>query len=223
MFDKVNVKAGVDEVEKSCTLYVSWSWVIPPNTSVSPTCKLFCCGVEQSKLIDRFLFRQQEILTWFDKEVVNFSSPDHDNIFKLFHQNPSNMGNCYFNAVTFRNGDAINRQQPLRFPYEAKNKIFLICVYDGTKMETEVVAVNHARDLSFELAKPKKLFGLFGDDTPMLKNIEGDARQKVLIAKRNGKTTYSMIPKGNEEYYITQALAELNPGDIRIKYLTDFI
>ncbi len=223
MFDKVNVKAGVDEEAKTCTVYVNWSWVIPQDASVPPSCKLFCCGVEQDKLINNFLFRKQEILNWFDKEVVNFSSPDYDNIFRLYHQNPSNMGNCYYNTISFHNGDAVNRQQPLRFPYDAKNKIFLICIYDGEKCEHEIVAVNNAKKLEYELAKPKKLLGLFGDDTPVLKNIGGDSRQKVLIVERNGKTTYSMIPKGYSEYYISKQIAELNPEKVQIKYLTDFI
>ncbi len=221
MFDKLNVKAGVDEDKKTCTIHVNWSWVITPGAAEAPSCKLFCCGVEQDRLINQYLFRKQEILAWFDKEIVNFSSPNYDSIFYQFFQNPSNMGNCYFNTVAFHNGDSVTCQRPLSFSYEAKTKIFLICVYDGEKFETEIVAVKGAEDLSFKIEKPKKLFGFIGDDTPVLKEIEGDARRKVLIVRRGGKTTYSMIPKGYDEFYISKELAE--GGNIQIKYLTDFI
>ena len=221
MFDKVSVKAGVDEEKQTCTIYINWSWVIKPGTAEAPSCRVFCCGVEQDRLINQYLFRKKEILNWFDKEVVNFSSPNYDNIFKLYFQNPSNMGNCYYNTVSFHNGDSVTCQRPLSFSYEAKNKIFLICVYDGEKFEQEVVAVNNAAELSYKIETPKKLFGLIGDDTPMLKEIEGDSRRKVLIVKRGGKTTYSMIPKGYEEFYISKELAD--GGNIQIKYLTDFI
>lgn len=223
MFDKVNVKAEVDEQAKVCTVYVNWSWVIPPNLTEKPACKLFCCGVEQDKLINRFLFRKQEILDWFDREVVNFSAPNYDNIFRLYNQNPSNLGNCFYSTISFQDGGSINRQQPLRFPYEAKNRVFFICLYDGERCEHEIVAVNNGKDLQYELTRPKKLFGMFGDDTPMIRLQSTDPRQKVMVVEKNGFKTYVMLPKCASEYYVSKELADLGPGQRRIKYLTDFI
>ncbi len=223
MFDRVNVKAGIDEENKACTIYVNWSWVFGQTATEAPTCKVFCCGVEQEQLLKNFLFRKQEILDWFDKNVVNFTSPDYDNIFKLYHQNPSHLGNSYYNTVSFHNGDAINRQQPMRFPYEAKTKIFLVCVYDGEKFVSDVVAAKSTDVIGFNISQPKKLFGLFGDSTPTLNGIGGDDRQKVLIINDGGKTTYSMIPKNYSEYYISDKVAKYGADKISVKYITDFI
>ncbi len=224
MFDKVNVKAEIDEQSKSCTVYVNWTWIIPDNISEKPFCKLFCCGVEQDKLINRFLFRKQEILDWFNKEVVNFSASNFDNIFRLYYQNPSNSGTCFYNTISFQDGGNVHRQQPLRFPYAAKDKVFFVCLYDGERCEYEIVAVNNGKDLKYELTKPKKLFGIFGDDTPSMKIESQDPRQKVMVVEKNGRKIYAMIPKdSSSEYYISKELAELSPGQRRIKYLTDFI
>jgi hypothetical protein len=72
------------------------------------------------------------------------------------------MGKCYYSTVTFKSGNSINHQYALSFPYEAKSKVFLICVYDGYSYEQEVVAVKNGRDLKYELTVPKKLFGFIG-------------------------------------------------------------
>lgn len=223
MIDNVTAKAVVNEDSKSCTVYVNWTWVFDQGVTEPPSCKVFCCGAEQEKLLNNFLFRRQEILNWFDREMVNFSSPDHDNIFRLYHQNPSNMGKCYYSTVTFKSGNSINHQYALSFPYEAKSKVFLICVYDGYSYEQEVVAVKNGRDLKYELTVPKKLFGFIGDDTPVLKGIEEDPRQKVLVIQKNGKTIYSLIPRGCDEYYVSKENAQLPDDSIKVKYLTDFI
>ncbi len=223
MFDKLRVQAGVDEVAKSCTIYVNWSWVIDPTSNTMPSCKLFCCGIPQDELINNFLFREQEILDWFERRVVNFNSPDRENLFRLYYQKPSNFGKCYLNTVAFHSGDAINRQQPLRFSYEAKNMIFLVCVFDENRYETRIVAVNSLNDFKFEITRNKKLFGLFGENNTELKLLEGDERQKVLIVEDGGQTTYSLIPKGCSKYYLSEQLANVNPSKIKIKYLSDLI
>lgn len=223
MFDKLRVQAGIDEAGNACTIYVNWSWVIDPKDASLPNCKLFCCGVEQDELINNFLFREQEILEWFEKKVVNFNSPDRDNLFKLYYQKPSNFGKCYYNTVVFHNGDAINRQQPLRFSYDAKNMVFLVCIFDDQKYETRIVAVNNLNNLKFEITKNKKLFGLFGEDFTEFKLLEGDNRQKVLIVEEGGNTTYSLIPKNAQSYYLSEELAGVDPSRIKIKYLSDLI
>ena len=44
-----------------------------------------------------------------------------------------------------------------------------------------------------------------------------------MVVEKNGFKTYVMLPKCASEYYVSKELADLGPGQRRIKYLTDFI
>ena len=101
--------------------------------------------------------------------------------------------------------------------------IFLVCIYDETRCETDIVAADGVDNLQLEVVRNKKLFGLFGDDSTELKIHGGDDRQKVLIVENGSQTTYSMIPRGASPYYMSEALAGLDINRIKIKYLADFI
>ena len=70
MFENVRIKSGIDKESGDCNIYLSWRWVFDNNYE-KPKCNIFCFGVEQEALLSNYIFREQDIISWFKEKYVD--------------------------------------------------------------------------------------------------------------------------------------------------------
>lgn len=221
MFENVRIKSGIDKESGDCNIYLSWRWVFDNNYE-KPKCNIFCFGVEQETLLSNYIFREQDIISWFKEKYVDFESENKHELLRSFSNNPQYHQSCQMRHIVFAEGGNINHTQTLFFNSSEKSKVFLVCIYDDTNLQAKVIAIDSDEQIDFNISI-EKTRPIFGEKFAKLKDITGDGRQKILVVQTGRTKTFSMIPPGADSYYLDSEFLNIDKNSVQVKYLSDCI
>lgn len=207
--------------DKEIVVRLNWDWIFEENGE-NPSCKVIIIDVPQSELLRAKAFSREEILNWFNKNVVDVSNRD-----TRIKNLEDYRKYCKKNTYEMENRDVGSAVHS--FPKEEyKDKVFVVFVYSVHNFEMRVCSVVSEKDerIPFKLDNQKSggfLGGIFGHKSEQLylelENTNG--RKGVLETTYNGETIYSLIPDGSGKYYFD---AGVKKDDIKdVKNLATFL
>lgn len=213
MFKNVSVEFGT-----STSLLVRWEWV-DNKDGTTPSCRIFYCGVPENKLLEKGLFLQSEIATYFNDEIVKIYSPNVRQEIEAYTSR--NAAGSRLNSFKREKSDRDNRQLPL--PDGTKNHIFLVCVYDDNEFVYRIISSGSKTAIPFTVVKPgfmQKLMGRNNDGRQVIRLQESSSRKMVVEYRGEKSMVYSVLPDGHDEYYFDR---DIDLSKINIYHLSSLI
>lgn len=211
MFKNVQIRFATETA-----LQLSWDWEYDDPAEV-PKCSVFYCGVPENRLLEKGLFLENEIMAYFNEQVVKiFASNARE---EMAAYNLRNTGTSRLNK--FQQGNHFQENKQLPIPSGTENNIFLVCIFDDNDMVFRVIAGGSQREIGFDLEKKgffQKLMGSGNRQTVVLRC--NDTRQKVIATRKGKRMLYSVLPEGQTKLYFDENVDLTN---IKIYYLSSLI
>lgn len=212
MFRNVNIEFGSEH-----SLLIRWEW-IEDQKGVTPDCHVFYCSIPENKLLDKGLFLDNEILSYFNSQVVKIYDTDINNEFVSYCQKYPESGRL----LHFQRGisDIENRQLPIS--KDAQNHIFLVCVYDNNECIMRIISCEKEKVIPFKEIKQSFFKTLVGgsNQRKAIKLLCDDQRKKVIIYRAGRNTIFTVLPEFTHEYYFDN---NVNLQTLKIYYLSSII
>lgn len=211
MFKNVMLEFGAD-----ASLHARWDWVDNKDGSV-PSCQVFYCSLPENKLLVQGLFLEDEILNYFNDNVIRIYSPDvRQEIMSYWERN---KGTCRLNKIQRDRFDKENRQLPIS--PDALDHIFLVCIFDETDIIFRIIAGSSGQPILFHEIKPGFLQKMLKKETRQAIQLrQNDSRKKVAEIRSGKSVTYSVLPEGHSQYYFDESV---NLSAMKIYYLSSLI
>lgn len=211
MFKNVRIKFSTDTALQIC-----WDWECDDPMQV-PKCNVFYCGVPENQLLEKGLYMENEILNYFNDNVVRISGADARHEMELYSQ--SHSANCRLN--NFQQLSHFQENKQLAIPPGTENCIFLVSIYDDNEMTFRVVAAGSNQDIPFTVEQPGMFRRLLGGSQRQIVHLQCDNNRKKAVFYGSGeRAVYAVLPEGYTTLYFGED-AELN--NISIRYLSSLI
>lgn len=212
MFRNVSIEYGTDR-----SLLIRWEWLDNKDGS-SPDCRVFYCSIPENKILDKGMFLENEILAYFNSNVVPVFGQARFKKFEEYAQKYPDSGKL----ISFKRGisDIENRQLPISS--DAQNHIFLVCVYDNNEVVFRIISCEREQNIPFREIKPSLLQKLIGRNNSRhaVEILCDDHRKKVIVYRKNKNMIYTVLPENSNVYYFD---SNINLAGVRICFLSSLI
>lgn len=233
MIENLSIQSSLLENEGKFQLTFSWQWVSSNDTDAQTNCWVLCHAVSEEEVLEASCFQSSEILRWYNTVYLPLK-PDNNRRFlgeaQRLVQQKSDDAKLNFYAMQ----NNVQHFHNIEFEAEYSAKVFVISIFSETENEKKTIVYSRPHsDIQFSIQyqKPKNCFGrIIGkikstlgaieEEPPMLMIHTNDNRRKVLICRRNGGDTYSILPGRCREFYLAEGLDE---NSIEIAYLSSLI
>ena len=209
-------------MDEAPRIHLQWHWVIENDTS-KPSCSVFCCPIPEQRLLNEMIFRQEDIINYINREIVDISSPETRirNLEEFYRRSAGFGMNCSLHQYTLMND--ISKHVDLQYAEEDADKVYFICVYGERSFVSKVIAVSPLESgITYTMKQQKGLLNRFFKKNSL--SIEFDnisSRRLVLVSKVNGEEIYSVVPSGEKKFYFS---ADIQEEDIcSARYLSSLI
>ena len=226
MIENLSITSGMLDAENKFQISFSWNWVVPTDGQPDPNCWVLCHALSEEEVLAASCFQSSEILQWYSTKYLPLNSGENKKFLteaeRLGQLKPGDMKLEFFPM----RGN-IQHHHHVEFDAEYSAKVFVITIFSEAEAgKKSLVFSRPYSEIKWEVREPKeagffkKLLGRDRDESPVLVIHSRDSRRKVLICRKNGCDTYSIIPGRAEELYLPEGLTQ---SSIEIAYLSSLI
>ena len=221
MFENLNITAIAEE--NALRIHLQWRW-IEGNGETPPSCSVFCCPVPEQVFLNQMLFRQEDIINYINRELVDVSSPATrvQNIEEFYrHSAEQNIKSSLYQYSLM--GDIV-KHVDLPYPKSDSNKVFFLCVFGERSFVTKVIsAAPLDSGIRYDIKQKTGFMNkLFGNKNPYSIEFESVSPRRMVVVTRYGnEEIYSIVPFGESKYYFSP---EVRGEDIStVRYMSSLI
>lgn len=221
MFENLNITAFPGE--DSIRIHLQWRWV-EAEGGPKPSCSVFCCPIPEQVFLNQMLFRQEDIVNYINRELVDVLTPEtrEKNIEEFYrHSSEQNIKSALYQYSLM--GDIV-KHVDLPYPKSDSDKVFFICVYGERSFVTKVISVCPEDSGISYAVKQKSGFmdKLFGNKNPYtIEFNHAGTRRMVVVTRSGGEEIYSIVPFGENRYYFAPDVRQEEIAAVR--YMSSLI
>lgn len=211
MLKNVNISFSTDT-----SLQLRWDWESDDPCQV-PKCNVFYCGVPENQLLEKGLYMENEILNYFNDNVVRITGANVREEMARYCQN--HTANSRLN--NFQQMSHFQENKQLSIPPGTENCIFLVCIYDDNEMFFRAVAAGSSKTVPFTVEQPGMFKKLFGGSQRQVVRLQCDDNRKKVVSYGSGdRAIYAVLPEDHTTLYFSE---DADLSNITIRYLSSLI
>ena len=211
MFKNVRIRFSTDTALQLC-----WDWESDDPCQI-PRCNVFYCGVPENQLLEKGLYMENEILNYFNDNVVRITGSSVRQELERYSQ--SHTANSRLN--NFQQLSHFQENKQLSIPSGTENCIFLVCIYDDNEMMFRAVAAGSGQTVPFTVEQPGMLKKLFGGSQRQIVHLQcADNRKKAVFYGSGERAIYAVLPEDHTTLYFSE---DADLSNISIRYLSSLI
>ena len=206
MIENIRCEAGTNESGEQ-NFSLKWRWIVPPGQTL-PSLKLYCCPISVDELLSSSLFENDTI----SQHII-----DKINLAGGVEQwRNANPGKYIFRYCRLSpNG---NVQHESEITIDEIDCVCFFCMVDSNTGEIFKYWTSKAKSGGKIKYKAKSAGILFSSSKKREIALEGQNSRRVVLKHGNEYTTYSLLAKGHQKYYINADIE-----DFELMYLLDLI